>query len=127
MRARAASGLIGALLLLASSALHGVGGWRFMSAQLDRTGAPAELQLGLQLGWMLGSAAMLAFGLIVAIGCVRRWRGLHADAWPLATIAVVYGAYGAWALAITGFEPQFLIFVIPAVLIAIAAPGPRRR
>ncbi len=124
-RLRALLGFGAALMLLASSAAHGVGGWDFMRKQLQALNAPADLQLGLQFGWMLGSLAMLVFGLVAALLCLQRWRGRPASAAVLWLLALGYGGYGAWVYTASAFNPQFLVFLLPAALLAIAAPEGR--
>jgi hypothetical protein len=123
-RLRAAAGLLGAVLLLLSSAAHGLAGWRHMQGRLTALAAPADLQQGLQLGWQLGSMAMLVFGLVAGWLCWRRWRGADDGQVVLALLALGYGGYGLWALAGTG-EAGFVVFLIPAALLALAIPAPR--
>lgn len=125
-RMRAAAGLLGALLLLLSSAAHGLAGWQHMQGRLAELGAAADLQRGIQLGWQLGSVAMVVFGLIAGWLCWRRWRGTDDGQVVLALLALGYGGYGVWALASTG-ETGFVVFLIPAALIALAIPAPRTR
>ena len=38
-------------------------------------------------------------------------------------VGLAYAAFGVWALAISGMNPFFLIFVVPGILLAIAAWG----
>ena len=123
-RMRAAAGLIGALLLLLSSAAHGIAGWRHMQGRLAELGAAADLQRGMQLGWQLGSVAMVVFGLITGWLCWQRWRGSSEGQVVLTVLVLGYGGYGLWALASTG-ETGFVVFLIPAALIALAIPAPR--
>lgn len=114
-RARTVVGLLVALNLLLSSAAHTFLGWKGLSAQLAATNAPADLIQGLRLGWQLGGAAMLVFGLIVAVTFLRRLPMM-----PAFLIAVMHVVFGAYAFASTG-NPFFFIFIVPGVLLLFAA------
>ena len=59
---------------------------------------------------------MLTFGILVLMIFVRRMPSL-----PAFAIGVLYVAFGAWALAVSNFDPFFAIFIVPGVLLLIAA------
>ncbi len=125
MQIRAILGIVAACIMLLSSFAHTLGGWPHMAGRLKSLQAPVDLILALKLGWILGSACMLAFALIAAVLCVRRLRGISVSAFPLAVIAVVYTGYGMLALVATQYQLGFLIFLIPGMLLLIAAPEPK--
>lgn len=117
-------GLLGAVILLLSSGAHSILGWRDLGGRLTRAGAPADLINGMRIGWLFGGACMLAFAVIAAGICISRLRGGSASTFPIAVISVLYLAFGAWALAISG-NPFFMIFIVPGVLLLLASL-PRR-
>jgi hypothetical protein len=114
-RARTVLGLIAALILILSSAAHTILGWKALSARLAGTNAPLDLIQGLRIGWEFGGAAMLTFGIIVAVTFLRRLPVL-----PVFLIAVLYVAFGAYAFTATG-NPFFFIFIGPGALLLFAA------
>ena len=57
--------LLVAAFLLLSSLAHGILGWKAMRAELVRTGASPDLLADLATGWYLGTAAMVAFAVII--------------------------------------------------------------
>jgi uncharacterized membrane protein YhaH (DUF805 family) len=113
-------GMIAAAILIVSSGAHSVLGWANLNAQLQATHAPADLILGLKIGWLFGGLAMLVFGIIVAAIFIARLRGESASAFPALVIGIAYIGVGAWALAETK-NPFFTIFIVPGVLLLFAA------
>ena len=109
-------GIIAGVILILSGAAHSLLGWKALGAQLAQTNAPADLIGGLRIGWHFGGACMLAFGIIVLMIFVRRMPAL-----PAFAIGVLYVVFGAWALAVSNFDPFFAIFIVPGVLLLIAA------
>ena len=123
-RARLVLGVVTGLILLASSAAHSILGWRSLAEQLANTNASSDLQAGLRIGWMFGGAAMVALGGVVIATFVGRLRGARLPLLPIAFIAVIYVAFGAWAIAASGGDLFFLgVFVVPGALLGIAANG----
>jgi len=123
MQIRAVLGVIAGAIMLLSCFAHALGGWSHMAGRLSSLQAPVDLILALKLGWMLGSVCMLAFA-VIAIGlCLQRLRGRQVASLPLAAIAIAYTGYGGWALLITQYQLGFLIFLVPGILLLIAAPG----
>jgi len=120
-RARAVLGLIAGAILILSSAGHSILGWKELSGKLAAAHLPAELVLGLQVGWQFGGVAMLALGVILLALFARRWRGEPVSLLPAATVAVAYLGFGAWALLASNFDPFFLVFIVPGVLLALAS------
>ena len=123
-RARLILGVIAGVMLLASSGAHSILGWKSLAEQLANTNVPSDLQTGLQIGWMFGGAAMVILGVIVIATFAGRLRGARPPLLPIAVIAVVYMAFGAWAIAASGGDLFFLgVFVVPGALLGIAANG----
>ena len=109
-------GLIAGVILILSSAAHSLMGWKALGAQLAQTNAPAELIRGLRIGWHFGGACLFTFGIVVLMIFIHRIQTL-----PAFAIGVLYVVFGAWAMVVSGFDPFFVIFVVPGVLLLIAA------
>ena len=109
-------GIIAAIILILSSAAHSLLGWKALDAQLAQTNAPADLINGLRIGWQFGGACMLTFGIVVLMIFLRRMPTL-----PAFAVGVLYVVFGAWALAVSGFNPFFAIFIVPGVMLLVAA------
>lgn len=124
-RFRTILGLLGGVLLLVSTAMHSTLGWQHMSGELVKLNAPPALVFGFEVGWQFGGMTMAAFGVIVIAMLVRRLRGLATTPVPLSVIALAHGGFGLWALVASSFDPFFWIFIVPAALVAIAAPEGR--
>lgn len=124
MRIRAVAGLAGGSLLLLSSVAHAFLGWPAVSTAIKDTNATAELTTDIAIGWLFGSVAMLAFGLIVLLFGVRLWQGKTADRRPVIVIAVCYFGFGLGAFFWTHFHPHFIGFMVIGFIVATAAVGP---
>ena len=125
--ARLILGIVAGVMLLASSVAHTWLGWKSLSERLARTNVPPDLQAGLHLGWAFGGAAMVILGIIVIATFLGRMRGAKPPLLPIVVIAVVYMAFGAWAIAESGGDLFFLgVFVVPGALLGIAANGHNR-
>jgi hypothetical protein len=114
-------GMTAAALMIASSGAHSLFGWAELRGELEQTKAPGDLILALSLGWQFAGTAMLVFGCIVMELYFLRLRGKPASLWPAAFIGVAYVAFGACALLMSRFDPFFLVFVVPGVLLLVAA------
>ena len=124
-------GLVGGGMLLLSFVVHTVLGTRAMGEALAATNAPADLVQGLIAGWVFGGVAMLVFGvLVVRLFLVRR-RDPGVSAAPALLIGAAYVAFGGWALTMSHFDPFFTVFLVPGLLLVVAAllsgrPAPAR-
>ena len=126
-RARLILGIIAGVMLLASSVAHTWLGWKSLAERLAATNVPPDLQAGLHIGWAFGGAAMVILGVIVIATFAGRLRGAKPPLLPVAVIAVVYMAFGAWAISASGGDLFFLgVFVVPGALLGIAANGQDR-
>jgi len=119
-RARGVAGLIAGVLMVLSSAAHSLVGWPQMRAPLESAHLPSERILGLGIGWHFGGVAMLTFGAMVIAAFINILRGRSASLAGAFLIAVVYLAFGAWALLVSG-DPFFVVFIVPGVLLALAS------
>src|SRR4051812_22916820 len=119
MKTKAVFGLIAAAILLLSAGAHTILGWQAMSDRLAQTNAPADLIQGLRVGWMYGGPCMIVFALISFNVFSKRFRGEAVSTFAPLVIAIAYLAFAAWAAVATGFDPFFMIFVVPAVLLLI--------
>lgn len=124
-RLRDGLGIAAGVMMVLSSAAHSLLGWTALGEQLRATHAPADLVRGLAIGWHFAGAAMLTFGCMVVLLFARRWRGTPQPTAPAGFIAVLYLASGATALVATSFDPFFMVFIIPGLLLAAAAFRPR--
>jgi hypothetical protein len=116
-------GLLASLMLLLSSGAHSLLGWKSMQARVEAFRLPDDLVLGLRIGWQFGGACMLAFGILTAGVFLARWRGDAVSSFPVIVTGVLWLAFGAWAMVISG-NPFFTIFIVPGVLFLIASlPG----
>jgi hypothetical protein len=126
-RARLILGIVAGVMLLASSVAHTWLGWKSLAERLATTNVPPDLQAGLHIGWAFGGAAMVILGVIVIATFAARLRGARPPLLPVAVIAVVYMAFGAWAISASGGDLFFLgVFVVPGALLGIAANGQDR-
>ena len=121
MKLKSILGLIAAAFLILSAVAHSVLGWRAMSEQLVRTNAPADLVIGLRMGWTWGGGPMLVFGILCIRTFLARFRGQAVSTFTPGLIATLDLAFGVWAAVVTGGDPFFLLFVIPGTLLAIAS------
>jgi hypothetical protein len=113
------AGSLAAVLMLLSAPAHSLLGWPELRAELGRTGAPADLVRALQIGWHFGGLAMAAFGAItlhVFRSPVRDGLPSTGPAW---VVAALYLGFGAAALLLTGFDPFFLVFIVPGALVLL--------
>ena len=122
-RWRTVVGIIGGALLVLSSAAHSLLGWTVQRTGLEAVKAPPELVTNLGFGWHFAGLAMLTFGIIVLMQIAQAVRGRQGSLRPVLLIGVAYAVYGAWALIASGLEPFFLVFLLPGLLLLVAAWG----
>lgn len=114
-------GLVGGGMLLLSFVAHTVLGTRAMREALAATNAPADLVQGLLAGWVFGGVAMLVFGVLLVRLFLARRRDPAVSVTPALLIGAAYVAFGGWALAMSGFDPFFTVFLVPGLLLVAAA------
>jgi len=125
MKRRGVLGLVAGVMLILSSAAHSILGWKGLGGELSAAHVPPDLLLGVKVGWQFGGVAMLVLGVVVVGQALRRLRGQEASALPEIAIAAGYLGFGAWALLASDLNPFFLVFIVPGVLLALSAIGPR--
>jgi hypothetical protein len=125
-RARLVLGLIAGVVLIVSSGAHSFLGWKNLSDRLAVAQVPSDLQIGLKIGWQFAGAAMLVLGVIVIAIFAGRLRGQRPSLMPAVAVCILYLAFGAWALAASGGDLFFMIFIVPGAMLGIAANGQER-
>jgi hypothetical protein len=117
--------LVSGILLLATAAAHGLLGWPAVRGELDAVHPPDDIVRAISIGWLYGSAAMAAFG-VLALGA---WRAARTGRMPVAgvagTISALYVGFGGWALVRTSGGAHFIAFVALGLLLGLAAYGAR--
>jgi hypothetical protein len=116
-------GAITGAILIASSGAHSLMGWPVMRQKLSEASAPADLTMGLGIGWNFAGGAILTFGLIVLAVFAQRLRGRASPLVAPRLISVFYTLSGVWSYAISK-DTFFMIFIVPGILMAIAAFQP---
>jgi hypothetical protein len=124
-RFRSILGLVAGVVMMLSAAMHSLLGWKQIKSELAPLHAPADLVRAIGTGWNFGGAAMLAFGFIVVALFAHRLKGSTVTLRPALVIGATYVAFGAAAMAVNDFDPFFLVFVIPGVMLLIASVGRR--
>jgi hypothetical protein len=120
-RSRDVLGLLGALMLIVSSGVHSVLGWRGIHGELVVAHLPGDLMLGLQVAWQFGGAAMLTLGAVLALTYRQRLQGEMPSLTLARAVSVMYLVFGAWALGATGGDLFPLIFLIPGAFLAMGS------
>ncbi len=123
-RLRIVLGLLGGAIIAASSAAHSFLGWAAMRSELAKLQASPDLVAALRAGWQFAGLAILVFGAITIALFAQRLRGRMVSLVPAMIIAVAYTAYGLWALVANDMNPFFLIFIVPGLMLILAAWGP---
>lgn len=124
-KARTILGLIAGVLMVLSSAMHSLLGWKLLRGELTTAQAPADLTQALGLGWHFGGIAMLAFGCIVVAVFWKRLKAVPVSVMPAIVIGTTYVVFGSGAFVAAGFDPFFMTFIVPGLFVLIASL-PRR-
>ena len=122
-RGRLGLGLLTGVIILVSSAAHSLLGWPRFRQRLTDAHAPADLIVGLSVGWQFSGMAMLTFGLIVVLLFADALRHRPISLRPALLIGIGYMVFGIWALTVSSLDPLFLPFFVLGVLLLIAAWG----
>lgn len=124
-RFRSILGLVVGATMIASSGAHSLLGWKLLRGALEQAHVDGELIKSLALGWHFAGAAMLAFGVIVVALFRHRLMGTAVNLKPAIVIGTTYVVYGVWAFTVSGFDPFFLVFIVPGVMLVFASLGGR--
>ena len=116
-------GLVAGAMLILSAAAHSLLGGSAMKEQLAPFRLPEDLLRGVLVGWHFGGVAMLAFGMISVVLFGKRLTGEEVPSFPAWVIGSCYLAFGLAAFALSGFKPFYAVFIVPALLLLVAAPG----
>jgi hypothetical protein len=117
--------LVGGVSILLSSIPHALLAWPPAVERLQAAGVEADVIAGLAVGWYFGSVAMVALG-GAALACAPHVATAR-FAWRVPLwIGLVYGAFGAAAVAGRGARPQFFLFVASGALLVAGALIGRR-
>ena len=100
----------------------------FMYAALARRAViarlPAELGRdtieGLNAAWLMGAAAMVAFGVLALVGLGSLGRGRGAESVPLVA-GLFFLGYGVWGFFYRHHHPHFIGFMVVGVLFLAGA------
>jgi hypothetical protein len=114
-------GLVVGVLFIASGAAHSLLGWKALAAELGKVSAPPDLVRGLAIGWHFGGGAMLAFGVIVLLLFLEARRNPAVSLRPALVIGVLYVVFGDAAFFLGGFNPFFVLFILPGLLLVAAS------
>jgi len=127
LKTRAVIAWIAGILLVASSLAHAFLGWPPLRNALQQANADADLLETVKVGWLFGSVAMFAFGLIVLSRAVQLSRGRQGDRAPALVIGICYVTFGLIAFIGTGRNPHFLGFILIGALVTATALTGRNR
>lgn len=122
-----ATGIIvcGALMFIGGVA-HALAGWPALSAALDAQHVDPDLIAAIAIGWMFGSAAMLALGIIVIVGFPAVRRGAASSRKGPFVAGAAYLVFGSCALLYRFPNLHFLPFIIVGAILCaslLAYPG----
>ena len=120
-RVRTLLGFASGAILVLSSAAHSLLGWPQIAAALAKTNAPPDLVRGLAIGWHFGGVSMLLFGILVILLFAEARKGRPVSLRPALLIGGAYAVFGIGALAVSGVDPFFLVFIVPGLLLVAAA------
>jgi len=122
-RGRLGLGLIAGLMILASSAAHSLLGWPRLRHALTEADTPADLIVGLSIGWHFAGLAMLIFGALAILLFADALRGRPVSLRPVLLIGIAYLVFGTWSLTVSNLDPFFLAFLVPGVLLLVGSWG----
>ncbi len=119
-RMRNIIGLIVGGMLILSGAAHSLLGGRQIQNDMTKAQVPSDLAFGLKVGWHFGGVSMLVLGIITIMLFAKRLRGTDVSTFPAIVIALAYLCFGAWALLSSSFNPFYLAFIVPGILLVLA-------
>ena len=116
-----------AVILLLSSGMHTLLGWPAVRANLADAHVPAELVVGLAMGWHFAGLAMLVLGILVLWLLAESRRRATNVVLPLLVIGAGYVLFAIGCFAFIGWDPFLLTFFVPGALLSTAAVLMRRQ
>jgi hypothetical protein len=122
-RGRLVLGLIAGVMILATSAAHSLLGWPRLRHALTEADTPAELIVGLSIGWHFAGLAMLVFGALAILLFADALKGRPVSLRPVLLIGIAYLVFGTWSLTVSSLDPFFLAFLVPGILLLVGSSG----
>jgi hypothetical protein len=122
-RGRLVLGLIAGVMILATSAAHSLLGWPRLRHALTEADTPADLIVGLSIGWHFAGLAMLVFGALAILLFADALKGRPVSLRPVLLIGIAYLVFGTWSLTVSSLDPFFLAFLVPGILLLVASSG----
>jgi hypothetical protein len=120
-RGRLVLGLIGGIIMLVTSAAHSLLGWPQLRRSLTDANTPADLIVGLSIGWHFAGLAMLVFGALTILLFADALRLRPVSLRPVLLIGLAYLVFGTWSLTVSSLDPFFLAFLLPGILLLLGA------
>ena len=96
-------------------------GWPGLRTQLAATNAPAALVDGLAMGWHFAGMTMLVLGIVVLWMLAVAKSGTPSIRVPLMAIGAAYVLFAVGCAVAIGWDPFLSIFLVPGVLLSLAA------
>jgi len=121
MRARGFVLVVVGVVLGFAAGAHALAGWPALRPALEAGGGDAAAVRAAGIGWHWGSAAMLAFAVLVVLTGRRYLRGDASWRGVALVVGACYALFGAWALWRTGGAPHFLFFLASGLAVALPA------
>jgi hypothetical protein len=120
-RGRLVLGLIAGVIMVGTSAAHSLVGWPQLRRALTDADTPADLIVGLSIGWHFAGLAMLVFGALSILLFAEALRLRAVSLRPVVLIAIAYVVFGTWSLTVSSLDPYFAAFLVPGILLLVGA------
>ncbi len=120
-RVRIVLGFVLGVFFVVGACMHSTLGWKNLGGRLAEAKTPQDLVDLLALGWHLGGATMFTLGCIVLYVFIKFLRDRSSSLRVAQLIALFYIAFGAWAFAESKLTFFVLMFVVPGLLLFVAA------
>lgn len=124
-RGRAVLGLVVGGFLVLSGFAHTFLGGAAMRMEMAQAKVPADLARALTVGWVFGGVCMFVLGAVVVWTFLRGLRGQAVALAPARLVGAGYLGFGVWAIAFSGGDPFFSVFLVPGALLLIASSPTR--
>ena len=112
--------LVSGLLMVAGAFAHAFAGWPQLAGALREGGADPHLVVVLGIGWVFGSIAMVAMGLVAIVGFFAIRRGGPLARGPGLVVGATYLAFGIGAFIYRFPNPHFLFFIVLGLLLSVS-------
>jgi hypothetical protein len=118
--------IVSGVLMFIGGFAHALAGWPALSAALDAQHVDSDLIAAIAIGWMFGSTAMLALGIIVLMGFRAVRRGVASSRIGPFVAGAAYLVFGTGALFYRFPNLHFLPFIVVGAILCtslFAYPG----